>query len=71
MVTMTVLNADETFATSELRVSLFRPVKRGTLTMEGQVIHRSRNMVHAEVVLSDENDQLIAKATAIQVVLRS
>ena len=71
MVTMSVLNANETFATSELRVSLFRPVRDGTLAMEAQVIHRSRNMVHAEVLLSDEDDQLIAKATAIQVVLRS
>ena len=49
MVTMSVLNANETFATSELRVSLFRPVRGGTLAMEAQVIHRSRNMVHAEV----------------------
>ena len=71
MVTMSVLKANETFATSDLRVSLFRPVVGGTLEMEAQVIHRSRNMVHAEVVLSDEDDQLIAKATAIQVVLHS
>lgn len=71
MVTMSVLDAAETFATSELRVSFFRPVKGGTLAMEAQVIHRSRNVVHAEVVLADEDDQLIAKATAIQSVLRS
>ena len=35
------------------------------------VIHRSRNMVHAEVVLAREDGQLVAKATATQAILRS
>ena len=71
LVTMSVLEADETFGTSDLRTSFFRPVKGGTLSIEAQVLHRSRNMVHAEVVLGGEDGRLVAKATATQVILRS
>ena len=71
MVTMSVLDDDESFATSDLRASFFRPVTGGTLAIEATVIHRSRNMVYAEVTLAGEEGKLVAKATATQIVLRS
>ena len=70
MVTMSVLETGESFATSDLRVSFFKSVKGGTLAIEAHVVHRSRNMVHAEVVLAREDGQLVAKATATQAILR-
>ena len=70
MVTMSVLEEGETFATSDLRVSFFRPVTDGTLAIDARVIHRSRNMVHAEVVLAREDGQLVAKATATEAIRR-
>ena len=54
MVTMSVLEAGESFATSDLRTSFFRPVRGGTLAIEAEVINRTRNMAHAEVVLAGE-----------------
>ena len=54
MVTMSVLETGETFATSDLRVSFFKPVTEGTLAIEARMVHRSHNMVHTEVVLARE-----------------
>ena len=71
LVTISVLDSGEAFATSDLRTSFYRPVRGGTLAIEAQVVHRSRNMVHAEVVLAGEDGKLVAKATATQVILRS
>ena len=42
----------------------------GTLAIDARVIHRSRNMVHAEVVLAREDGKLVAKATATQAIRR-
>lgn len=71
MATMSVLEAGEAFATSDLRTSFFRPVRDGALAIEAQVINRTRNMAYAEVVLAGEDGLLVAKATALQVILRS
>ena len=71
LVTMSVLDEGEAFVTSDLRTSFFRPVKEGTLAIEAQVVHRSRNMVHAEVVSAGQDGKLVVKATATQVILRS
>ncbi len=65
MVTMSVLDSGEVFATSDLRTSFFRSVKGGSLEINAEVVHRSRNLVHAEVVLATEDGELVAKATAI------
>ena len=70
MVTMSVLDDGEGFATSDLRTSFFKPVTGGTLMIEAKVIHRSGKLVHAEVVLADDDNELVAKATATQVILR-
>jgi acyl-coenzyme A thioesterase PaaI-like protein len=43
----------------------------GTLAIEARLIHRRRNMVHAEVALAREDGQLVANATAAQTSLRS
>jgi uncharacterized protein (TIGR00369 family) len=71
MATMSVLEAGEAFTTSDLRTSFFRPVTGGTLKLDARVVHRSRNMVHVEVQFVREDDKLVAKATATQVILRT
>jgi uncharacterized protein (TIGR00369 family) len=71
MATMSVLDTGEAFTTSDLRTSFFRPVTDGTLTIEARVVHRGRNLVHAEVVFAREDGELVAKATATQVILRA
>ena len=71
MATTSVLEAGEAFTTSDLRTSFFRPVTGGVLTIDARVVHRSRNMVHAEVTFARDDGKLAAKSTATQAILRA
>src|SRR6185369_15305081 len=70
LATMTVLEDGEVFTTSDLRVSFFRPVARGSLHIEAHVVHRGSGMVQAEVVFTRDDGKIAGKATATQVVTR-
>ena len=65
---LSVLEDDEAFTTSDLRISFFRPAVSGTLTIEGRVVHRGRSMAHVEVDFTRDDGKLVAKATATQVI---
>jgi uncharacterized protein (TIGR00369 family) len=71
LATMSVLEDGEVFTTSDLRVSFFRPVARGSLHIEAQVIHRGRGMVQAEVVFTRDDGKVAGKATATQVITQA
>jgi len=64
----TVLTEDETFTTADLRVSFFRPVIDGTLHIAAEVLNRGRRMAHVECVFVNDDDKVVAKATATQVI---
>lgn len=66
---MSTLAEDEWFATSDLRVSFFRPVTDGTLEIAAEVLNRGRRMAHCECVFVNDDDKVVAKATATQVVI--
>ncbi len=68
LVTMSVLEEGETFTTSDLRISFFRPVSRGSLHIEAQIVHRGRGMLQAEVVFTRDDGKVAGKATATQVI---
>jgi uncharacterized protein (TIGR00369 family) len=70
LATMTVLDEGEVFTTSDLRVSFFRPVARGSLHIEANVVHRGHGMVQTEVVFTRDDGKIAGKATATQVVTR-
>ena len=70
LATMTVLEDGEAFTTSDLRVSFFRPVARGSLHIEAQVVHRGHGMVHTEVVFTRDDGKIAGRATATQVLTR-
>lgn len=63
---ITVLEDDEHFTTSDLRTSFFRPAIDGTLHIEGSVVHRGRRLVHAEAAFKNDDGKLVAKAVAVQ-----
>ena len=65
----TVLEDHEGFTTSDLRYSFFRPVSRGTVTIEARVVHRGRRMAHVEAVFTNEDGKIAGKATATQVII--
>lgn len=69
LATMTVLASNEHFKTADLRLSFFRPVSEGALSLKAQVISRSRSLVHVEGSFYDEQDRLLARATAMQSVV--
>jgi len=64
----TVLKDDETFTTSDLRVSFFRPVT-SDLHIVAEVLNRGRRQAHVEATFVDDRDKVACKATATQVIL--
>lgn len=69
LATLSTMNDDEIFTTSDLRVSFFRQVRSGTLNIEAKVVNRGRSMVHVEVEFHRDDGKLVGKASATQVVL--
>jgi len=65
---MTTLAEDEWFTTSDLRVSYFRPVLAGKLEIAAEVVNRGRRLAHCECVFVNDDDRVVAKATATQVI---
>jgi len=66
---MSTLEDDEWFSTSDLRVAFFRPVSKGTLEIAAEVLNRGRRMAHCECVFVNDDDKVVAKATATQVLM--
>ena len=63
------LSDDEFFTTADLRVAFFRPVTKGRLDIAAEVLNRGRRMAHVECIFVNDDDKVVAKATATQVIL--
>ncbi len=70
LATLSVLNDDEAYATSDLRLSFLRAVREGKLSIEARVLHRGRTAVHVEVEFTRDDGKLAAKAAATQIVTK-
>ena len=66
---LSVLTDNEMFTTADLRISFFRPVSGGTLSYGGEVLNRGRRMAHCEVTFTNDEDKVVAKATATQAII--
>ena len=66
---MTTLADDEWFTTSDLRTSFFRPVVSGKIEIASEVLNRGRRMAHVECIFLNDDDKVVAKATATQVIV--
>jgi uncharacterized protein (TIGR00369 family) len=64
------LEDGETFATLQLSALYLRPVREGTLTARGRVLHRGRRHGHAEAEITDQDGQLVARFTSSCLVSR-
>jgi uncharacterized protein (TIGR00369 family) len=60
----TLLQADESFTTVELKVNFLRPFWSGLLTARGKVIKKGRLMGLVECRVTDEQLRLVAYATS-------
>jgi molybdopterin converting factor subunit 1 len=52
-----------TVPTLELKVSFLRPVRPGIVVSDARVIHRGKSVVFTEATLTDEQGELLAKAS--------
>ena len=66
---MTIIKGDECFSTSDLRITYFHPVSKGTLHIEGRVLHHSRKSVHVEALFNDDEGRLVAKGDGIMSII--
>jgi len=66
---MTVAPGDAMFRTSNLKVDFIRVGKAEVLAIEGRVIAKTRGMIHVEADFRRPDGELIARASAQQVVV--
>lgn len=59
----TTISPEEDFTTMEMKISFYRPHIRGPLRAEGVVAKRGRRVAFAEAVLTNRENQIVAKAT--------
>ncbi len=52
------------YVTQNMNVNFISNIKKGTICARGTVIHRGRTVVSVRVAITDENDKLMADATA-------
>ena len=64
------LAPEESFTTVELKINFFRPVWQARLKAEGRVVRRGRSLGYVECEITDERDQLIAKAASTCLALK-
>ena len=64
----TVLDDDESFATSEIHVHFLRAVREGTLELQARVVSRSKRSAYCELSIFDSDGQLVARASGTQVI---
>lgn len=60
----------ETFATVELKINFLKPVWKARLRAVGRVVKRGRTIGLVECDVTDERDELVARATATCMTLR-
>jgi uncharacterized protein (TIGR00369 family) len=66
---MTVAPADAMFRTSNLKVDFIRVGKAEILTIEGRVVAQTKGMIHVEADFRRPDGELIARASAQQIVV--
>jgi acyl-coenzyme A thioesterase PaaI-like protein len=67
--TMTVLDDNHYFRTAELKISFFKKIRDGVVTITGTVVNQSRTLIYADALFSLEGGELAARASAVQVIV--
>jgi uncharacterized protein (TIGR00369 family) len=63
-----VLEADESFLTAELRTEFMRSARPGLLRAEGRVVQRNRRLAFCAADLYAEDGQLLASSRCTQII---
>ena len=64
------LAPEESFTTVELKMNFFRPVWEANLKAEGKVVRRGKTLGYVECEITDDQGQLVAKASSTCLALR-
>ena len=64
------LNEGESFTTLELKINFFKPVWQATLRFEARIVKRGRTVGMTECDVFDEDESLVARASATCMTLR-
>lgn len=70
VVLSTVFDEMPAWTTSDLRVSYFRPITGGVVSINARVVHQNRSGLHVEVVLERDDGKMAAKGTVVQNVIQ-
>lgn len=70
MACASLLNEGETFTTLELKIHFLRPVWKANLKATGKIIKQGHTVSVVECDVTDEKENLVAKATSTQMILR-
>jgi uncharacterized protein (TIGR00369 family) len=70
MAFVSTLASDESFTTTGLNISFFRPVWQATLRAEARVVNRGRTLGYIECDVLDQDSRVVARAASTCVVLR-
>ncbi len=65
-----LLNEGESFTTLELKINFLKPIWKAKLTATGTIIKQGYTVSMAECDIKDDRDNLVAKATSTQMILR-
>lgn len=65
-----LLNEGETFTTLELKINFLKTVWKAKLMAVGKIVKQGYTVSMAECEITDERDNLVAKATSTQMILR-
>lgn len=71
LATMTVVQDDETYRTTNLNISFLSLSQSETVTLDARVVSRSRRLISLEAKMLGSNDQVRAMATAQQITTRN
>lgn len=66
---MTVLPDDTWFRTVDLSLAYYRPIRSGTIWINGRAAHTSRQLIHIDVDFRDEAEDLLCAARGVQSVI--
>jgi uncharacterized protein (TIGR00369 family) len=68
--TMSVLEENEVFITADLHVTFHRAIKDGVLHFEGRIVQREKRSAQAELVVTSQDDTIVAEAAATERIRR-
>jgi len=68
--TMSVLEENEVFITADLHVTFHRAIKDGVLYFEGRIAQREKRSAQAELVVTSQDDTIVAEAAATERIRR-